>query len=483
MLSVNAKGQLRSVATSGGASTLVAESVFNLTTHWGADGWVYYTTNTGSNGGLSRVRVTGGTSEVLTVVDTPRHEFAHWEPQLLPGGKAVLFFSYTYPADSSRVEVLDLVSRKRIPLLSHASNPRYIDGGFVTFMRDGTLLAVRFDAEKLHVEGSPVPVLEDVAWDETNGNIAYAVSNNGTLSYVRQSDVDVPQLVREVGRDGRDGELLTTSGRWAEPRLSPDGRFLALTMNGRRWQIWLLDRTRRVLSQLTRSAGVSFSPNWTPDGRAIVHATETPVYDVVRTPLDGAAVDTLIRNRFDKVPSSVSADGRSFAFTQVKAPYEVFVRTVTGTGSDSARAIGANAEPRGTPALSPDGRWIAYRERASGNRTEVYVQSLSSPARRQVSSDGGDQPLWTKQGRELVYRRGDAVMAAPFDPSTGEPGRPVELFRRPASGQLSGDRTTGYDASPDGQRFFIIEPQQRDRRAAAALIFNWRGDLEKALRR
>ena len=479
LLFVTRTGELRSVATSGGATTLVAERVHNLKTHWGADRWIYYTNNTGTNGGLSRVRVNGGTPESLTVVDTLRHEFAHWEPQLLPGGKAVLFFSYTYPSDSSRVEVLDLVSRKRIPLLSHASNPRYINGGFVTFMRDGTVMAVRFNVEKLRVEGSPVPVLEDVAWEPTDGNLAYDVSDDGTISYLRQSDVDVPQLVREVGRDGRDGELLTTSGRWAEPRLSPDGRALALTRNGRRWQIWLLDRARHVLSQLTRSAGVSFSPNWTPDGRAIVHATETPVYDVVRTPLDGAAVVTLMRSRFDKVPSSVGPDGRTFAFTRVTGSTEVFVRT----GNDSVRAVGTNAEDRGTPAISPDGRWIAYREHALGNRTEVYVQSLASFARRQVSSDGGDQPLWTKKGRELVYRRGDAVMAAPFDPSTGEPGRPVELFRRPAAGQLSGDRTTGYDVSPDGLRFFIIEQQQRDRRATAALIFNWRGDLERALRR
>jgi len=198
----------------------------------------------------------------------------------------------------------------------------------------------------------------------------------------------------------------------------------------------------------------------------------------LRTMMRGA-VDTLIRSRFDKVPSSVGPDGRSFAFTQVEAPYEVFVRT----GTDTARAIGTNTETRGTAVISPDGRWIAYHEQASGNRTEVYVQSLSSPARRQVSSDGGDQPLWTRKGRELVYRRGDAIMAAPFDPATGEPSRPVELFRRPASGQLSGNRTTGYDVSPDGLHFFIIEQQQRDRRATAALIFNWRGDLERALRR
>ncbi len=110
LLFVNLKSELRSVAASGGAGTVLAQGVFNLQANWGADGWICHTVR---SGGISRVRVTGGASEILTVVDTLRHEFGHWEPQLLPGGKAVLFFSYNYPADSSRVEVFDVVSRKR----------------------------------------------------------------------------------------------------------------------------------------------------------------------------------------------------------------------------------------------------------------------------------------------------------------------------------------------------------------------------------
>ena len=476
LLFVSPNGELRSVPTTGGVSRLITQGVFNVKAVEGADGWVYYTTNPG---GMARVRVEGGSAEPLTVVDTTQHEFSHWEPQLLPGGRSVLFFSYNFPADSSRVELLDLATRKRTRLISHASNPRYVSGGFLTFLRDGTLMTVRFDPVTLRIEGAPVPVLTDVAWNETDGRTAYAFSNDATLVYLHQSQIDVPHLVREVGRDGRDGELLTTSGRWAEPRLSPDGRFLALTMNGRRWQIWLLDRGRRVLSQLTRGASANFSPNWSPDGRSIIHATETPVYDVVRTPLDGSAIDTLLRSRIDKVPTSVAPDGRGFSYTQSRDPTPVFVRT----GNEAPREIGTHNENVNLSVISPDGRWIAYREQSSGSKPQIYVQSLATPERRQVSPDGGDQPRWSKQGREIVYRLGDAFMAAPFDPVTGEPGRTVELFRRSTAGQLSGYRTTGYDVSPDGLHFFIVEPQNRDQRATASLIFNWRGDLERALRR
>lgn len=476
LLFVSPGGDLRSVPTAGGVSTLITVGVFNVKAVEGADGWVYYTTAAGR---VSRVRRAGGTPEVLSTVDTTQHEFSHWEPQLLPDGKTVLFFSYNFPADSSRVELLDLATRKRTRLISHASNPRYVDGGFLTFVRDGTLLAARFDLSTLRMQGSPVPVLTDVAWDETNGTTAYSLSNDATLVYLKQSQIDVPHLVREVGRDGRDGELLTTSGKWAEPRVSPDGRFLAMTRDGSRWQIWLLDRGRHVLSQLTRGAGVSFSPNWTPDSRSIIHVAETPVYDIVRTPLDGSAVDTLLKSRVDKTPTSVAPDGRGFSYTQTRDPLAVFVKL----GNDPPREIGARNETRIMSVISPDGRWIIYREQSSGNKPQIFVQSLTSPERQQVSSDGGDQPRWSKQGREIVYRIGDAFMAAPFDPMTGEPARPVELFRRSTAGQIAGSRSAGYDVSSDGLHFFIVEPEQHGRLTTASLVFNWRGDLEKALKR
>lgn len=391
----------------------------------------------------------------------------------------MLFFAYTGPADSSRVEAYDLKTRRRTVLIPRASNPRFVTGGFLTFIRNGALLAVRFDEKRLRIEGDPMPVLSDVAFDVSNGSAAYAVSTQGTLAYVRQSDADAPQLLREVGRDGRDGELLTTKGKWAEPRLSPDGRYLAATLRSSPWQIWLLDRSRRVLSQLTRSAGASFSPNWAPDGKSLVHVAETPVYDVVRTLLDGSSVDTLSRTSRDKFATSVGPDGRTFAFSQLLEHDDVFVQT----GRDAPRAIMTGPDARQGATISPDGRWIAYVERSAGRRAEVYVQSLTSASRRQVSSEGGDQPRWTKQGGELVYRRGDAMLSATFDPVTGEPSRPIELFRRLMAGQMSDGRTTGFDVSADGLRFYIVEPQQPERRATVALIFNWRRDLERALPR
>ncbi len=468
-------GSFRRMAVEGGPSTAIAApNPFNSSLHWGADDWVYFTQ---SSGALSRVRAAGGAVQSLTSLDSARREFSHWDPQLLPGGKTLLFFSYAFPADSSRVEVVDLSTRRRQTLIRNASFPRYVAGGYLTFIREGVVMAVRFDASALRVGGEPVSILTNVASDQTLGVSGYAISKDGTLVYQRQSDVDVPQLVREIGRDGRDGELLTATGRWAEPRLSPDGRYLALSQLGRSIQIWLLDRTRQVFSQLTRGAGASFSPNWSPDSRSLIHIAETPVYDVVRTPVDGSAVDTLLRSGADKVPTSVGPDGRSWAFV---TRGQVFVRT----GNDAPRSLALNGNPRVQPVISPDGKWIAYAELTTTRRSaDVYVQSMTGPARRQVSSGGGGQPRWTKGGRELVYRKGDAVLASPFDPATGEPGIAAELFRRPTAGQLYNNLTTGFDVSPDGQRFFLVIPQENARPSTVALVLNWRRELERALSR
>ena len=469
-----AGGTIRRMAVEGGPSTVVASpSPFRTSLHWGVDDWVYFTQ---SSGALSRVRASGGPVESLTSLDSARHEFAQWDPQLLPGGKALLFFSYAFPADSSRVEVVDLTTHRRQTLIRNAFFPRYVAGGYLTFFREGVVMAVRFDASVLRVSGAPVSVLTNVTSEQSAGVSGYAISDGGTLLYQPQSDVDVPQLVREISRDGRDRELVTVTGRWAEPRISPDGRFLALSQLGRLPQIWLLDRARGVFGQLSRGAGASFSPNWAPDSRSLIHLTETPVFDVVRTPVDGSAVDTLLRSAVDKVPTSVGTDGRSWAF---ESEGQVFVVS----GSDAPRAVAVNGNTRQTPVISPDGQWIAYAERAAAGASEVYVQSMTTPARRQLSSGGGGQPRWTKGGRELVYRQGDAVLAATFNPATGEPGISVELFRRPSAGQVFFGRTAGFDVSPDGQRFFLVIPQQQERASTVTLVLNWRRDLERALGR
>lgn len=236
------------------------------------------------------------------------------------------------------------------------------------FIREGALFAVRFNPSTLRVTGTPVPVVEDVASNMTDGTAGYAVSKNGTLVYLRASEWLVPRRVLWTDRAGNEQPLLAESGQWAEPRLSPDGKWVALTRLDPRWQISLFDVQRRVLTQLTRSEGVSFNANWMPDSRSIIHSVETPVYDLLRLPIDGTAAETLLVTKRDKMASSVSPDGRTVAYQET----ENIDRLMLAPTPRGAAPVPVDPRPTSqrNAAFSPDGRWVLFEEVGANLRAE-----------------------------------------------------------------------------------------------------------------
>lgn len=428
--------------------------------------------------GLWRLPPNGSAPQRLSSLDTARREFEHWYPQALPGGKAAIFNNFSTPLSRSRIEAVEYSTGKRTILIEGAFIARFSSSGHLLFIREGALFAVRFDPSTLRVTGTPVPVVEDVASNMTDGTAGYAVSKNGTLVYLRASEWLVPRRVLWTDRAGNEQPLLAESGQWAEPRLSPDGKWVALTRLDPRWQISLFDVQRRVLTQLTRSEGVSFNANWMPDSRSIIHSVETPVYDLLRLPIDGTAAETLLVTKRDKMASSVSPDGRTVAYQETENIDRLMLAPIP------RGAAPVPVDPRPTSqrnaAFSPDGRWVLFEEVGANLRAEVYVRALDGKGgRRQVSNDGGDQPLWTRGGREIIYRKGDAMLSATFTPATGEVGAPVVLFQKRDAGRLGGFRTRGYDVTPDGSRFLVVTPVERLGAAPMVVVMNWFQDLNK----
>jgi serine/threonine-protein kinase len=321
-----------------------------------------------------------------------------------------------------------------------------------------------------------VPVLSDVVWSATNGSAAYAVSKTGTLVYLRASESTVNRRVLWVDRAGDEQPALPEAGQWAEPRLSPDGRWIALTKLEPSWQIWLYDRTRNALSQLTNEKGVAFSPVWMPDGRSLIHVVETPVYDLRRLPVDGGKADTLRVSKYDKMPTAVSPDGRTMLYTESR---DRNILMFAPLGPGAATPFDPSESSQVSASLSPDGRWVAYESQNAQASGEVYVRQLDgSGGRRQVSTGGGSQPRFTRGGREIVFRNGADVLAATFNPSTGDVGTPVMLFRRKDVGRLSGGRSVGYDVLPDGSRFLVVVPIDRPDALPTTVVLNWLDELK-----
>ncbi len=463
---------VRKLPTVGGPSTMLVDGTTYSGIGWGPDGSILYSK---ASDGLWRLPPGGGAPQQLSTLDTARREFQHWYPQALPGGKAAIFNNFSTPLARSRIEAVEYATGKRTILVEGAFGARYSSSGHLLFMREEALFAVRFDPATLRVTGTPVPVVEDIATNMTDGTAGYAVSTNGTLAYLKASEWLVPRRVLWTDRAGKEQPLLAESGQWAEPRLSPDGRWVALTRLDPSWQISLFDVQRRVLTLLTRTEGVSFNANWMPDSRSVIASVETPVYDLQRLPIDGTVAETLLVSSNDKVASSVSADGRTVAYHESSDIDRLMFAPIAG---GRPTLLDPRPTSQGNADFSPDGRWVVYSEIGANLGADVYVRALGGTGgRRQVSNDGGDQPLWTRGGREIIYRKGDAMLSASFDPSSGEVGVPVLLFLKRDAGRLGAFRTRGYDVTPDGSRFLVVTPVERLGAAPMVVVLNWFQDL------
>jgi len=475
-LAFQRNGRLYKLPTAGGPATAIAEKANSGPAWMPDDASLVYTR---SSDGLWLTPATGGDAQRLTTLDTTRGEFAHWYPQVLPGGTTAIFTSYATPISRARIEAVDLSSGQRTVIVEGAIYGRYVSAGYLLYARDAAVFAVPFDAATLKVTGAAVPVIEDVVWQPQDGLAGFAVSDNGTLAYLKASEWRVAREVVWADRNGTTSPALPRAGAWAQPRLSPDGRWIAISQADPKRDLWLFDRDRKVLTQLTRAPAAAFNALWMPDSRSIIYTFEDPVYDLHRIPIDASAPDTMVlATTYDKRAVAISPDGRTLAYAETVDRDRLMLMPLSGgqpTPLDDQPGAQRNAD------FSPDGRWIAYDEANDQEQPQVYVRSLAgSRARVQVSTSGGNQPRWTKGGRELVYRRGDAVMVVTFDPARGTVGTPTQLFRIPDAGQLD-TRTAGYDVTPDGSRFLLVTPIPRPGVQPTHVIINWVDQLHATM--
>jgi serine/threonine-protein kinase len=429
------------------------------------------------NWGLGRLSSAGGPVERLTAPDTAAGEIGHWSPFPLPGGRAVLYTSYRRPV--SRIEVLDLKTGQRSVVAEHGVNPIYARSGHVLFVRDSVLFAVRFDPVALRTEGSPVPVLDDVAAKPSDAKAGIAISDNGTLAVIRASAWWIDTRVVWVGRDGREEPAIPSPGALRFPRLSPDQRRILVTVgrDGANRNLWIYDLGRELLTQLTRNAASAFGGVWTPDGRQVAFTNEDPSYDVYRIPIDGSGAPTaVVSNIKDKYPESVSPDGKDLAYEEYWTGRRR-IRVTPVDGSGPGRYVGDSTVQFLDPHFSPDGHWIAASGASGTNATpHIFVfRADGTPGVLQVSaSETGDRdPHWTRGGRELVFRRGSAVYAVDIDPATGVIGKEHKLF----DGGYPPEH--GYDVTADGNRFLMVKTVDRPDVLPILVITNFFEELRR----
>jgi len=268
--------------------------------------------------------------------------------------------------------------------------------------------------------------------------------------------------------------------RYNHPRLSPEGSRIAVDIRSPNslGDIWMFQIGRSGGTRVTAEGGRDFGAEWTPDGRELIYSSEHPFFDLYRRAADASRpAEPLLTGAYDRYTGSVSQDGRLFAFV-LSVPGGAELWTVRLRGPPTAARYFANGFNLAHPTLSRDGRWMAYDSDESG-RVEVYVQSFPDPnlKRWKVSPAHGSEPLWTRDGGELVYRKGDSVMAVSIDLHNGRSGPPRALFGGPYPDSPGWTRPRSYDVSRDGERFLMLKLPPQRIRPRIHVVLNWFNEL------
>jgi Tol biopolymer transport system component len=341
-------------------------------------------------------------------------------------------------------------------------------------------MAVPFDLGRLEVTGPAVPVVENVMQSIISGALQISFSGTGWLAYVPGGIRGEERDLVWVDRNGKLEPMPVPRGAYLSPRLSPDGRRLAVALAGPNHHLWSYDLTRNTLTRLTFEANNN-APVWTLDGKRLTFGTNWLVESgLVWRSADGSgAEERLTTDELIQSPESWSPDGQVL----------LFAKRDRGTGLDIwALPIGGERKPRpflkttfneAAPVLSPDGRWLAYASDESG-RYEIYLQPYPGPgAKWQISTEGGTEPVWARSGRELFYRNGAKMMSVAI---TTRPDVTIEKPKLLFEGiyeSFMGPRAN-YDVTPDGQRFVMVQASAEESRPNQIhIVFNWFEDLKR----
>jgi eukaryotic-like serine/threonine-protein kinase len=441
------------VPLAGGAPFTICDSCPGFGFTWGGDDTVRYHTAPPDNGSsrvLMAVSAQGGRPHEFARPASASGE-AFRTPILLPGRRRAVLFSI-YKGAASRLAAMDLRTRAITRFDQPGFAPQWVDAGFVTLGNpDGTLIALPFDPEKSRPTGPPVTIAHDVSQPDAYSTRA-AVSAGGSIVYPR-SGGGAPRRLMLVSRSGQATPLTPDPKGYADPRFSPDGRRVAVyiadpIISSR--DVWVLDVGQHVWSRLTTN-GISDKPIWTPDGRRVVYSSNDDLWWIAA---DGSGrPESLLVSAGSHFAGSVTPDGRTVVFQETGSASNG-IRTLSLDSALVARTIIPAAFEESAPALSPDGHWVAYQSDQTG-QMEVYVRSYPEPgARVPVSLQGGSEPVWAHNGRELFYRSGDSLMVASvtLSPALAIAGR-RRLFTGPF---LSGGSFREYDVAPDDQHFVMI---------------------------
>jgi serine/threonine protein kinase/WD40 repeat protein len=489
-----ADGKLKKIEASGGPAVgLCNAGPSGLGGTWSREGVILFAL---ASAPISLVPDTGGVPRPVTRLDAARHETTHRYPWFLPDGRHFLYLAANLsgapddPANLIRIAAID--SKDDHALIPASSNAVYAPSsegssdGYIVFHRDGNLFAQQFDQARLQVKGPVLSVAQNVALDFLYWRHAsFGAAENGSLAF--ESSTTVPSRLSWFDRSGRllgavgEPALFVSglTGGAGRLRISPDGRQLAATIfepATRGSDVWLYDLARGLRTRFTSGPSANADPVWSPDGLQIVFDSDRKHQgDLYRKPTSSGIEQPLLEGEGQRIADDWSSDG-NFLALEIREPAGERRMTLSILSLQDGKITPflRRGTTTGDARFSPDGRWLAYTSEESG-RFEIYITPFPGPGQKwQVSTEGGTQPRWRRDGKELYYLSSDLHLMSVGIRNDGqslEPSIPAVLFE-------PHPRPLFFDASADGQRFLIMSSGV-EQSPPITLVQNWAADLRK----
>ncbi|HUE86917.1 MAG TPA: protein kinase [Vicinamibacterales bacterium] len=448
---------------------------------WATDDTIVFAAINPRARGLWRVSSAGGIPAQLTRLRDG--EVQHSWPQVLANGEAVLYTVWRNTGFEGAQIVLEWPANgERTVLVDRASYGRVVsDAGrqaWLVYARPEGLQAAPFDLDDLRVSGPAMPVVDGVAVN-LSGGAQFDVSAGGLLAYVPGGLDELTKTALWVARDGTPTAIGVMPGLGFNYRLSPDGRRLARpAATGPTRDLWIDDLERRAIPTRLTYGMMTGSPVWTPDGRRVVYSSGTPNGNLFWKAADGSGPEERLTTSVnDQAAGSISPDGATLLYHETSStePTDIWLLPLE-SGAREPRLLLGTPSAELDPAISPDGRWVAYRSNMSG-RFEIYLTAMTGDGRQfPVSQGGGQAPIWSRDGRELYFRdrdpaAGGTMMVASVDLSGNEPqiGTPRVLFPSPYQGN--------GDLAPDGRFLLLMPTAAASPSRVIQLVMNWYEEL------
>jgi hypothetical protein len=425
--------KLKKIAVAGGPAQVLVDVLGSTgppTQDWGLDDNILFS----SNGALMRIPAAGGAVQTLATPDPKKKEIFYLSAQLLPGGKQVLFgiaLASEAPGRGGSIAALNLRTGEKSVLVQNvAAAPRYVpmrpgsSAGYIVYYTSltGSLMAVAFDASRMEVKGSPVPVLDGVQGFSNSPFALLGISDSGTLAYVAGGPgAGLASQLIWMDRKGVEQPLQAPPRAYNSAKLSPDGQRIALLIVGQGSQVWVYDLARGTLHNVT-SEGDGGPPIWTTDGKRLIYSPSSSM-SLVWAPADGSSTPSNLMSaeKGRIVPTSVSPDGKMVIGYYTSGELWVLPLPAGSSGNAKPQSFLDSRSQKMDPAFSPDGHWVAYRSDETGNR-EIYVAPYPGPGGKfLISTEGGILPHWSDDGKELFYRSGNKIMAVDVQTSPALP--------------------------------------------------------------